>query len=412
MAAGDKDRKIVRDLARKVAAFASLPIHRQKLAQWRRHNALKPGRPMVLNWPEGVWGEFVPGDALQCADPLCRSIEHGLRCRIYRWEHLRDDSPEDPVYVSSLWIHITGWGVEEQPTLPDGKVFGAKHYNTVIKTEADIDMIKPRTATVDWEGSERQYQQIADLIGDILRVEKRGQSGFGFAPMDSFIRWRGIEQTLLDLYDRPQWVHQVMDRMTRGELDLLDQLQAAGALSLNNGANGVGSGGIGATDELPTKDFDGVHVRARDMWGHATTQIFSEVSPAMHDEFAITYERRYLDRFGLNCYGCCEPLHKKTHLLRKLPRLRRVSMSPWIEPAEAAAGMGRDYVFSYKPNPAYLAADTFDLDLCRKELINVLEKAQGCIIEFVLKDTHTARGQPERYWQWTEMAMRLADQYA
>ena len=183
---------------------------------------------------------------------------------------------------------------------------------------------------------------------------------------------------------------------------------------MNNYANYVGSGGIGASDELPQADFDGEHVRLKDVWGMAAAQIFSEVSPAMHDEFAVTYEKQFLEPFGLTCYGCCEPLHKKIDILRKIPNLRRISMSPWIEPIEGAEKIGSDYIFSFKPNPAYLSTDRWDLDVCRQEMIAVLDacKANGCVSEYIMKDTHTCRGEPERYDQWTEMAMELVLDYA
>jgi hypothetical protein len=65
------------------------------------------------------------------------------------------------------------------------------------------------------------------------------------------------------------------------------------------------------------------------MWGFCEAQTMSEVSPAMHEEFVLRYQLPVLERFGLNCYGCCEPLHLKLQMLkRRVPRLRRVSISP------------------------------------------------------------------------------------
>ena len=98
----------------------------------------------------------------------------------------------------------------------------------------------------------------------------------------------------------------------------LEQLEKMNVLSLSNGNTRLGSGGYGWTDQLPQKDFDGAHVRIKDMWARAATQIFTEIiSPEMHYEFAIQYEKRLLERFGLSCYGCCEPLHKKMSVVRK-----------------------------------------------------------------------------------------------
>jgi len=412
-----KDRQIVRDLAKRVAEAAADPVQEKKLAQWKRHNSLKPGKPMVLQAPEGVWEDFVPAQSMQCKDDRCRGVEHGLRTVVYRIDHFRDDEPITAEFPTRLHVDVTGYGLDMETTWnPEAQgVYGACHYETVLEDDADVESIlQDRQVTVDWDASNRHHAFVSDLIGDILDVRIQGHGGGWFAPMDLFIEWRGPDKMLLDLVDRPEWIHRVMNRLTEIEVAVVKHMEKLGALSLNNGADHVGSGGIGATDELPAPGFDGQHVRLMDLWGHATTQIFSEVSPAMHDEFVIPYEGRFLEMFGLNCYGCCEPLHKKVHLVRKLPRVRRLSMSPWVEPVEGAEQIGGDIIYSSKPNPAFLAANTWDIEPCRKEMIATLEaaKANGCVTEFVMKDTHTCRGEPNRYDEWTDMAMQLAEQYA
>jgi len=417
MSFSKKDRQVVRNLAKQVTELAADPAQQTKLAEWKRHNSLIPGRPLVLQAPEGVWEEFVPVAVLQCQDDLCRGIERSLRCTLYAAEHFRDDRPVTAEFYSPLFIGYQGWKVKVHTTRnPDTPgVHGAARYDPVFGPDDDIDKLLPiQTLHVDWDRSQQRYQQVAGLIGDIMPVTKRGHGGFWFAAMDLLIQWRGLENIMFDMVDRPEWVHRVMDRLTENEMHLARELERAGALALNNGNHSVGSGGLGATDELPAKGFDGEHVRTIDTWSHATTQIFSEVSPAMHDEFAIQYEARFLSLFGLNCYGCCEPLHKKVHLVRKLPRVRRLSMSPWVDPVEGAENIGGDMIYSSKPTPAFLAAGTWDIEPCRREMIATLEaaKANGCITEFIMKDTHTCRGQPERYDQWTDMAMELAEQYA
>ena len=212
--------------------------------------------------------------------------------------------------------------------------------------------------------------------------------------------------------DRPEWVHAWMDRMTAHNIALIEQFEELGVLALNNGIDRVGPGGFVTTDDLPQPDFDGVHVRARDMWGHATTQIFSEVSPAMHDEFALTYEKRYLERFGLASYGCCEPLDRKMDIIKKIKNLRRVSMSPWVDPARGAAELNGDYIFSYKPNPAIIGMEAWDAKLAEDLLRDVLEKTRGCVVEVIMKDLHECRGEPSRMWEWVDLSMRLAEEYA
>jgi hypothetical protein len=132
----------------------------------------------------------------------------------------------------------------------------------------------------------------------------------------------------------------------------------------------------------------------------------------MHWEFCLKHEMRWLERFGLNCYGCCEPLHNKMGILRRIPRLRRVSMSTWIDVDKAVEAIGRDFIFSYKPNPAVLATDTWDPGLARKDLHRVLDKAKGCVVELIMKDVSTCRNDPSRVWAWCDLAVKVAEEYA
>ena len=224
--------------------------------------------------------------------------------------------------------------------------------------------------------------------------------------------WWGITELYTDMYVRPEFVHRGISRMMDALLGMLDQYESLGLLSVSNGNHRVGSGGLGITDELPQPDYDGTHARPIDQWGTSTGQIFSEVSPAMHDEFCLQYEKRWLERFGLNCYGCCEPLHNKIHLLRSVPRLRRISMSRWVDVAKGAEEIGTDYIFSYKPNPAVLATEHWEPEVARAELRDALEKTRGCIVEIIMKDVSTCRNEPRRIWEWCELAVEIAEEFA
>jgi hypothetical protein len=149
-----------------------------------------------------------------------------------------------------------------------------------------------------------------------------------------------------------------------------------------------------------------------DMWSSATPQIFSEVSPAMHERFALRYELRWLERFGLNCYGCCEPLHKKIAMLAaQVPRLRRISISPKADIVEAAAAMEDRYIFSYKPNPSILAEEAWSPEGARQALCDVLDKTRGCVVEVIMKDISTVRRQPQRLWEWAAIASEVTEEY-
>ena len=120
----------------------------------------------------------------------------------------------------------------------------------------------------------------------------------------------------------------------------------------------------------------------------------------MHWEFALKHEMRWLERWGLTYYGCCEPLDIKMDLMRRIPNLRKISMSPWVDVERAVRLVGSDYVFSRKPTPAVLAEDTWQPEQARQHLRDFLERARGCRVELIMKDISTVRYQPRRLWEW------------
>jgi hypothetical protein len=203
-------------------------------------------------------------------------------------------------------------------------------------------------------------------------------------------------------------MHAGMKFLMEGVLDGMDALESQGLLSLNNDNDYCGSGAYGWSRELPSPGFDGAHVRLIDLWGFSTAQTMSEVSPAMHEEFVLRYQAPILERFGLNYYGCCEPLHLKIDMLKRhIPRLRRVSISPWADKRISAQKLGSDIIFGWKPNPAYLAAVELDGELVRRDIRETVDicKEYGCCLEMTIKDTHTCNHQPQRFDEWTRIAM-------
>jgi hypothetical protein len=86
-------------------------------------------------------------------------------------------------------------------------------------------------------------------------------------------------------------------------------------------------------------------------------------------------------------------------------------MSRWIDIEKASTELGTDYVFSYKPNPAVFAWDSWDIDAARAELDDMLERTRGNVVEIIMKDITTCRHEPHRIWQWCDMAVQVAENY-
>jgi len=205
---------------------------------------------------------------------------------------------------------------------------------------------------------------------------------------------------------RPDMVHAFYERMVQAWMVELDQFEEQNLLSLDNNNTRIGSGGYGYTNQMPGDNFNQDEVKAHHMWGCSNAQIFSEVSPEMHWEFAIEHDLKWLERWNKTYYGCCEPLAGKGHLLKQIPNLRKVSFSPWNPTEKGIAELGGDYVISRKPSPSIFATTKFDAVQARKEIRDFLDVSEdNCHIEFIMKDISTVKYDPARLWEWESICM-------
>jgi hypothetical protein len=209
------------------------------------------------------------------------------------------------------------------------------------------------------------------------------------------------------MIDKPEFVHRLLDRMTNGYLSMLDQLERLGVLCGPQSAIHC----TGAyTDDLPAPGYDPQKPRTMDIWMFGLAQMLGTVSPDMFREFEVDYTKRLCERFGLVYYGCCDPLDAKMAEVRMFPNVRKVSMSPWANQERGAGEIGGNYVFSRKPNPAFLAPDHFNAEQVRQDLVATREACEkhGCPLEFILKDISTVHYQPQRLVEWARIAMQVA----
>ena len=110
---------------------------------------------------------------------------------------------------------------------------------------------------------------------------------------------------------------------------------------------------------------------------------FESVSVAQHEEFLLQYQMPIMERFGLVSYGCCETLDRKIGMLRKIPNLRTICVGPRSDMALCAEQAQRDYVLSWRPNPAMISTG-FDIDHCRMIVRNGFEQSRGTHVHLLL----------------------------
>jgi len=402
------DRDRLRRLAGEMAAIAALPVQAEKKALWRRLNGLRPVRPMVAI-DQVCWNEMNVNDELTlvCENRECRGYEQVLLRTLYQWRHFPVDFVVEPTMPVPLAIANTGFGIRVEQDLavtdPSSAVLGHRYHNQ-FETDADLDRIQTPVVTHDAAETERRLEVAHALFDGLLEVYPEGRTPY-LSVWDVVSTWMGVETALYAMADRPAYMQELVRRMVAGYQRMLDQYEAQGLLCRRQ--SWIHCTGA-FTDELPAPGYDPAKPRLKDLWAFGLAQMLSTVSPEMFDAFEIEPCLPLLRRFGLVYYGCCDPLDRKMAQVRKIPNVRKVSMSPWVDEERGAAAIGRDLVYSRKPNPALLATPRFHEDAVREHLeASVAVCARhGCPLELILKDISTVRYEPARLWRWAEIAMQ------
>ncbi|MDY7009580.1 MAG: hypothetical protein SVV80_02360 [Planctomycetota bacterium] len=335
-----------------------------------------------------------------------------LRDKIYQ-DRLGDDFIIEPwITVQATYATPTDsyrWGPEIKHHLSSEKG-GAFGYDPPLKTEADFDkLVMPRHA-IDEEATALNLTRLQDAVGDILEVnlDRGPYCRMWSADISTDLaHLRGLEQMMWDMMDRPQWPHRLLAFMRDGVLRVHEQAEAVGDWRLCNHQNQSMPYAMELSD--PTANSEPVG-RNR-LWGYLASQETTLVSPAMFDEFMLQYQIPIMEKFGLVAYGCCEDLTRKIDLLRKIPNLRRIAVTPWADVRACAEQIGQDYVFSWRSNPSEMICTGFDPDKVRRFIRAGLEEAKGCHVDITLKDIETIDGNFDNLIEWTRIVREIVEDY-
>ena len=414
MAAWKGDAAIIRELAGRYAELASLPVMRARKLRMTQNNDLSAGRPPVL-LHELPWHELDIGGnlALKCANAFARDIERRLRRTLYQWEYCQGDMYVEPAYTIQKAYESTDNGigfVENARYTDENNNIYSHEYIDQLSRESDLERFKMPAVTAYPERDAENAALASELLGPALGVELRGYDIY-HAPWDRIARYRGVTPILIDLHDRPEHLHAIMRLFTDAAISEYEQMERLGLLEFRNPY-------LHCTPEfsgdIPSPGYrEGDAPRFKDVWCRTMAQMFSEISPQMHEEFDIQYGKRLADRCALTYYGCCEPLHDRIGILKKnLKNLRKIGVTPWADEERSAEQIGRGFVFSKKPNPAHVAIKA-DRDVIRAETVKTIEicNKYGCPYEFTLKDISTVSYRPENLAIWAATVMETLDAY-
>ena len=399
------DRTLLRTLAQRYLDVCRQPVQNERRRLWRQHNSLKWTPPLIYV-RAFAWHEM-PQARCQCSDPLLRTYEDFFRNHLF-WDSLGDDSIFEPWVTVQATYRCTGWGVSGERQRSEEEK-GSFKIDYPLKQPDDLALLRAPWHEIDEEATARDASRLADAIGEIITINvDRGpayrmwtgdiSSDLGFL--------RGIENFMVDMYDRPEWLHRLVAFMRDGVLRSQEQAEAAGDWGLSAHQNQA----MPYAEELADPAANVNATPRKQLWAFMAAQEFAVVSPAMHDEFLLQYQLPILKSFGLVAYGCCEDLTRKIDMLRQIPNLRRIAVSPFADVARCAEQIGADYVLSYRPSPADMVSYGFDRERVESILRRDLHACKACHTDITLKDVETVQGDPQRVRRWVTLTRQVIDE--
>ncbi len=393
-----EERIYLRELAEKQAEYAALEIMETRRQMWFDLNEGKRDtRPPVIIETWTFDRDFLHPDVFNCQSDLGRQIETRLLRNTRNHELIDDDKVIPKDYQIGWHVQLDEFGIEiERESRKDSQgIETAYQYVHPIKDlKEDFHILKPARCTVDREGTLNYQAFLDDLLGDILPVTIRGHGSVLPFLTPRVITLMGMEAFFLAMYDSPDEVHNLMAYLRDNALSVMRWYEAAGLLTLNNRNQDSFGSSYNFTHQLPSASYDGSEVHLCDTWGASNSQETVGVSPELYNEFCFPYYREVCEPLGLLYYGCCEPAHPFWDDIRRLPHLKKVSISRWCDQNFMADALrGTDIVFSRKPNPNFLSVDpVLDEDAWAKEIQETLEASRGVQTEFIIRDVYTVHG--------------------
>lgn len=403
----------LRKLATEYASLAFTQTQNEKKALWLSLNSGQMQRPMVLV-DQIPWHEMDIDGCLKnvVQDPYWRMVETQLRQDIYKATYFQTDLVLPSYILLPRPIENTGFGitVDEQIAVTDASNPVVSHaFQNQFTNFEDLEKIKTPIITLNKE-KEKEICQLASFLFDgIIDFKLVGQI-MHLGIWDWITQWMGIENCYFAIMDEPDLIHALMTRVTEGVISSIEQMNQLGAFDVYSNSCHCSHT---FSKDLPSATCNLDSPTAKDAWAFGLAQLFTSVSPEVTAEFEVPYMQKIFPYFGAIYYGCCDRLDDRIDIILKMPKIRKLSCSPWSNRENFAEKIPKSIVMSNKPTPALLAADNLNEEEIRRDIRRTLQAAKNnnINVELILKDISTVRNQPQRLVTWTKIAMEEVMNY-
>ncbi|MFN2233485.1 MAG: hypothetical protein ACK2U1_04600 [Anaerolineales bacterium] len=412
----NQERAYLRELAKRQAEYAALPIMQTRKQMWYALNDAHPGaRPPVIIETWTFDRDFMPENIFQCRSALGRQIETQLLRNLRNHELIDDDKVMPDTFNISWFIEEDEFGVPiDVETIKDAQDIetGFRFKHPIKDLASDLSMLKPTSLRVDRQRTVAYQDFLEDLFGDFLAVCI--QTGCHISTMltNRVIELMGMQNYFMAIYDQPDVVHQLMGYLRDNALRRMHWMEAEGLLRLNNGNQDSFGSSYNFTKNLPGSDYDGATARLSDLWGCSNSQETVGISPKMFREFCFPYYCDVCEPWGLIYYGCCEPAHPFWSEISRLPHLKKVSISRWCDQRFMGEALqGTEIVYSRKPDPNFLSVDAqLDDQAWAAHIRETIQATPGVFVEFIIRDVYTLHGNIENARNAVSIARQVIDQ--
>ena len=404
------DKNILRELAKKYREICSQEVYQERRKLWTDKNSLLNTRTLVLvsYGMHNVWCRQVFADSnLSCQDEFLRTYERQLKMALFHHE-IEDDWIAEPWLTVPAthqldWSNFWGLPIRMEPAPEEG---GAGKFDPPLKDWNQTSLLEVPHHRINEEETERNFLRLSEAIGDIIPVRVNRSPvclGFSMDISTHLGRLRGHQQIMLDMYDNPENLHRLLSFMRDGILTNQKEAEESGDITLLSHVNQA----MPYCHQLEPPAIDSGPRLRKDIWGYVAAQEYTLISPAMHEEFLLQYQLPILKNFGLTAYGCCENLTEKIKMLRKIPNLRIIAVTPSANVHRCAEQIGKDYVLSWRPNPGDMVGYGFEEKRIRQIVADAWRSLRHCHTVIVLKDIETVQDEPERLKKWVRLIREI-----
>lgn len=386
------EREYLRELARRQAEYANLPVMEERRRNWISLNTGKHAIPPVVVETCTFSRTMMPDEVLRCSSKKAREMEYRLLKNIREFELINDDKVMPDHYEVPYCIDMDEFGVkvEERHTRDSNGQSIAYVYDPPIRNlKEEFYRLRPVQMQVNREKTNEEAGFAQEVLDGILTVKKSG-----IPPMIA-LTWKavqllGLENFMITMYEEPEEVHRLMGYLTENQIYVMKFYEENGILTSNSGNQETGASSYGFTDG-PSERCTG-SIGLQDIWLWAEAEEASSISPGMFKEFCLPYIAKAALMAGRIYYGCCEPLEENWEAIYKaIPNTRKVSVSPWCDQRRMGEMLkGSGVVFSRKPLANFLGVSkNLEEDAWQNHIAETFESVQGGPCEIIMRDIYT-----------------------